>query len=95
MLPRRYQGRPNSLLQFRISLVIVRWQSLLDPLDLVRLALARQLDGVGKGERHVTVDHDREVGTNGLTPFLHGGDVFPAWSKQGKLIDEMRGGGTR
>ncbi len=91
MLSRRYHCRRHCFLQLRIPLVLVRRKRLLDPFDVVRLAFTRELDRVWEGERHVTVDHDRKIGSHGLAPLLHGGDVFPFATR--KRLRRDGGGG--
>ena len=56
-----FSSLPAYLPQLPVSLVIVRRQCLLDPLEVESCQFLRQLDGVGQRQSHVTVQHQREV----------------------------------
>ena len=78
MLPRRPSSRRHPLLQQLVTGHIVRVQNLFPPLDVDLFVdtFLGELNGVVDVEGHVTVDHDREIGSDVCSAFLEELDVL-------------------
>mmetsp|Transcript_35033 Transcript_35033/g.64891 ORF Transcript_35033/g.64891 Transcript_35033/m.64891 type:complete len:295 (+) Transcript_35033:334-1218(+) len=92
VLPSCYQRSLNSLLQLRITLIIIRWQCFFNPFDVIGFALPGELNSIRQSERHITINHDWEVRPYFIAPLFYQGDVFShtlfstRWPiRQGKL----------
>src|SRR5262245_30897108 len=61
MLAGGYQHPVDVALQFGISIVIVRRRTFLHPLQIVWFERPSELDGIGNGQRHITIEHQPEI----------------------------------
>src|SRR5688500_20130102 len=77
MLARRYQANTcQRSLQLRITVVIVRRQTLFDPFEVVLCECLREFDRIRDRQSHVTIEPKRKVWSNLFTRLGQDGDVL-------------------